>query len=979
MQDNSAQEDYARAAAVMRAGLASASIAAIMTAMMAMPAAAQANDSLETIVVTGTRIQLSGFQAPTPTNIINTADIEKAAQPNIFATVTQLPSLQGSSGVSVNTFSTSSGQQGLSSFSLRGLGTIRTLTLLDGQRVVGANVTGVPDISLFPQILIERIDVVTGGASASYGSDAVGGVVNFITNKRFEGFKANIQGGISTYGDNAGHLIQLAGGKSFLGGRLHVALAGEYDHEDGVPAGGLGESAPNGRKWYRATTFLNTGFTNNGKPQYYVTDHAQSYNYAKYGLVTSGPLTGTAFDANGKPYSFVYGTSNGVATNGYTNGCFNGFCAGGDVSGGVGMGASLASSMRRLNAYGRVAYDVSEDSEIYMTFNVAQVNTANQPYIGSAVTGFTVQCSNPYVPSSVQAACASNNITSFKIGTTNGNFPEGPKVNPSRKQVRFVLGTDGKAEVGGVTWRYDAYLEHGTNVTDIRIQNIVLNSHYAAAANATLLNGQIVCADATARANGCVPFNVLGGTEISEAALDYIMPKNGPYQHTYQSQDVASFAINGEPFSLWAGPVSVAFGGEYRREYYRVTSDPYGNGVTSTNPYTEQYPSDPLVSTNGSAWWAGNYHDGSGKFDVKEAFLETNIPVLDSPEFGAVNVNLAGRYEDYSTAGEAYVWKIGATWETPIPSLRLRAVTSADLRAPNLSELFAAPTTTTLPNYTNPFTNTTLTVLSNTVGNTALAPEKGRNTEVGIVLSRPDWLPGFSASLDYYRIKINGVVQSVDAVNMCYIGVTSFCNASNFYLPTDGSVGYVNNKQFNLAWIFTEGMDIEASYQFGLEDYGLPGRFVARGLATNIFTYQTNTGLPGAITTQSAGSNPGATPHWKVLMIQGWDNDTVSFTLTERWFSDGVYNRAYVECLSGCPASTGNNRTVNRNRMPGMLYVDAGGTYKFSEGWQAYFKIDNLLDRDPVPMPQDNTGLDVNPALYDLVGRMYRIGIRVNL
>jgi outer membrane receptor for ferrienterochelin and colicin len=143
--------------------------------------------------------------------VLSSAAIAKNAQPNVFTTIAQLPSLQGSTGATVGTNSTSSGTQGLSSFSLRGLGTIRTLTLIDGQRVVGANVTGVPDVSLFPQLLIERVDVVTGGASASYGSDAVGGVVNFITKTHFEGFKANVQGGISTYGDDGNYTFQAAG------------------------------------------------------------------------------------------------------------------------------------------------------------------------------------------------------------------------------------------------------------------------------------------------------------------------------------------------------------------------------------------------------------------------------------------------------------------------------------------------------------------------------------------------------------------------------------------------------------------------------------------------------------------------------------------------------------------------------------------------------------------------------------------------
>ncbi len=148
-----------------------------------------ARGALEEIMVTGTRIMRDGYNAPTPTSVISAESVVANAQPNIFTTVAQLPSLQGSTGTQVNTFSTSSGQQGLSSFSLRGLTAIRTLTLLDGQRVVGANVTGVTDVSMFPQLLIDRVDVVNGGASSSYGSDAVGGVVNFVTNTRFEGVK----------------------------------------------------------------------------------------------------------------------------------------------------------------------------------------------------------------------------------------------------------------------------------------------------------------------------------------------------------------------------------------------------------------------------------------------------------------------------------------------------------------------------------------------------------------------------------------------------------------------------------------------------------------------------------------------------------------------------------------------------------------------------------------------------------------------
>lgn len=983
--------------AVLKSSLVSTSLASLIAFLPAAPAAAQTSGTAqpqseiaETVVVSGTRIQATGFSAPTPTTIIGTEQIERSAQPNIFNTIAQLPSLQGSSGTTVNTFSTSSGQQGLSSFSLRGLGTIRTLTLLDGQRVVGANVTGVPDISLFPQLLIERVDVVTGGASASYGSDAVGGVVNFITNKRFEGFKANIQGGITTYGDNAQYLLQAAAGEAFLDGRLHVEVSGEYDHQDGIPAGDFGESAPNGRAWYRASTLLNTGITNSGLPQYNYRDHAQAYAYSKYGLISAGPLQGTAFDVNGNPFAFVYG-SNGVPAkdaSGNVTGCYVGFCVGGDRSGGVGIGASLQSGIKRLDGYTRIGFDVNPDNEIYATFNMARVTTNNQPNPGAQNSGLTLSCSNPYVPASIMAACATNGITSFRYGTDNAMLPN-IHVNTSRRQLRLVLGADGKLNLGGGNWRYDAYYERGEEISDIRVHNILLTPRYRQAIQATVINGQIVCADPTARANGCQPLNIIGAPTPSPSALSYVVPENGPFQHTYQTQDVASLNINGEPFDLWAGPVSFAFGGEYRREYYRVNADPYGDGVTDANPNTSAYPADPVLSAAGSNWYAGNYHDGNGTYDVKEAYIETNIPIFDSASLGKANLNLAGRWTDYSTSGTVYTWKIGGTWDTPLNGVRFRAVTSNDVRAPNLSELFAAPVTTTLPSFTNPFTNppTTLTVLQNAIGNTALQPEIARNTEVGIVLSQPDWAPGFSASLDYYRIKLTKGISSLTAdqiVNFCRAGITQTCSAFNFNPPS--GLPFVNVQQFNLASIFTEGFDIEASYQFGLDDLDVPGRFMVHGLATNVSSFVVDPGIPGTVPIQGAGTNSGgvsastgSTPHWKLLAIESWDNEKFSITLQQRWFSDGVFGRQYVVCTSGCPVSTANNPTLDYNTMRGAFYFDIGGTYNITDQATAYFKIDNLFDRDPTASPQTNTGLDINPALYDVAGRMYRLGVRFSL
>jgi iron complex outermembrane receptor protein len=934
------------------------------------------------IVVTGSRITTSGFNAPTPTTVIGEEQIANNAQPNIFNTIAQLPSLQGSTGASTGTFSTSSGQQGLSSFSLRGLGPIRTLTLLDGQRVVGANVTGVPDISMFPQLLVKRVDVVTGGASASYGSDAVGGVVNFITDTHFEGFKGNILGSITKYGDDETALVQAAYGKSFMDDRLHLVVSGEYDHEGGVGAGDFGTDLAGSRNWYRATTLMNTGQTNNGLPQFNYRDYAQPYQYSRYGLINNGPLQGIAFDQNGAPYRFNYG-SNGVPTGtGAVTNCYRGnsFCEGGDLSGAPGSGASLKSKLERINGYGRIGFDFAPDNEAYVTVNVAQVKTNNQPSPGYGRANLTVQCANPYLPQSVRDQCVTAGITSFGFGSSNASFPD-PQVYTDRKQYRFVAGAKGKFDLGGTDWNYDAYYEHGITISDIRVKDIVLQNRYAAAANAITLNGAIVCADPVARANGCQPINIFGGFTPSASALAYVAPhENGPFQHTKLTQDVASLNFSGNPVDLWAGPLSVAFGAEYRREFYRVNADPYGAGVSDLSPNSPEYPADPLLnSALGSNWAAGNYKNGRGKYEVYEGFIELDMPLFDSQSMGRANLNAAGRGTHYSTSGTVWAWKVGGTWDTPLDGIRLRAVTSRDVRAPNLSELFAAPTVTTLPNFSDPFQGSAVQAFQNTVGNPNLRPEIARNTELGIVLARPSWLPGLSLSFDYYDIKLKGVVSSLSAqqiVQFCFDGNQAFCGGFSLN-NANPSLNYINVQPFNLASWRTSGFDIEASYQWQ-QPMGLPGTFTVRALGTHVRKFIVEAGIAGVDAVDQAGANSGATPDWKWLAVQTYDSGKFSLTVQERWFSDGTFGNQYVVCQSSCPVSTGNHPTIDYNKMKGAFYVDVGATFKFSDRFSLYGKVDNLFDKDPVAMPQTNTGLDINPALYDTLGRIYRAGLRFN-
>ncbi|MDF0489582.1 TonB-dependent receptor [Sphingomonas sp. H39-1-10] len=937
---------------------------------------AQSDSAARDIVVTGSRIATRGFTAPTPTTVISAQDIAQNAQPNIFNTIAQLPSLQGSTGTQVNTFSTSSGQQGLSSFSLRGVGAIRTLTLLDGQRVVGANVTGVPDVSLFPQLLVQRVDVVNGGASASYGSDAVGGVVNFITDTRFTGIKGNLQGGITTYGDNKQILAQLAVGHSFLDGRLHVVASGEYAHDQGVDGGDFGLKMAGGRKWFDQTSMIDRGVLNDGSPQFIIRNNVQSNSFAKYGLITGGPLQGIAFDQSGRPFQFQYG-SNGVPTRlpaGGVNGCYGGFCLGGDLSGNVDVGRSLQSALQRVGGYTRVGFDIAPDNELYATVNVGQVKTNNQPVNGMNRPGLTIQCDNAFLPTAISDACRTANITNFQFGTSNAALGN-TRVYTNRRQYRFVGGAKGRVAVAGSEWSYDIYGEHGTNYTNVDVNNILLTPRFNKAIDAISLGGAIVCRDPVARANGCQPLNVFGGNPSAQS-LKYIMPDNGPYQRTRQTQDVLSLNFSGSPFSTWAGPLSIAFGGEFRHEFYKVTADPYGAGFANT-PANSDYPADPILNASGNGnWYAGTYKNGHGAYSVKEGFIETNVPLADSEALGKANLNGAVRITDYSTSGTVWAWKIGGTWALPIDGLRIRAVTSRDVRAPNLSELFAAPVTQTLPNFFDPYTKTNVLVVQNQIGNTALKPEIARNTTAGITLANPKWLPGLNLSFDWYKIKIDGVISGLsanDIVNFCFQNIlTSTCSAFNLN-PANGQT-FINVQSFNLASIDTEGFDIEASYRWQ-RPLGLPGNFTVRALATHVMKFVTDTGLPGTITIDSAGDNTGNTPNWKWLAVQSYDTDSFSFLLQERWFSNGTYGNKYIVCQAGsCPVSNNNHPTIDNNFYPGRFYMDVGGSYNITKDFTAYFKIDNMFDVDPAPSTIFN-----NPSLYDQLGRTFRLGVRFKM
>ncbi len=436
--------------------------------MLAITGAAFAQESTETVVVSSTRLQNAGFDAPTPTTVVGAADIAKNAQPSVFETVTQLPALQGSTGVSYNTGSTTTGLQGISSLNLRGLGVLRTLTLIDGQRIVGANPNGAVDVSLMPQMLIQRVDVVTGGASASWGSDAVAGVVNFVTEKKFEGFKLNMQAGQTTYGDDQNATVQFAVGTGFLGGKAHIEVAGEYSYTAGVQPGlpvaanqfGTQENI-GGRPWTSQHSILSygtPGATPLGQPQNIYADHVQPAQTYPTAIVLSGPKEGTIFGANGQAAAYAYAgncspVGNGSATGaGGINNAIGGLCVGTGANQGDQTAHqythTLADPLTRGDVYTRLSYDLAPGVEIYGTVNMSTSRTQDIPAQGNSNrTGIPVGCDNAFVAQSglfgvgasyqqsIAACNAAYAASGFTASTTN-QFAAGG-VNPGFSQSAY--------------------------------------------------------------------------------------------------------------------------------------------------------------------------------------------------------------------------------------------------------------------------------------------------------------------------------------------------------------------------------------------------------------------------------------------------------------------------------------------------------------------------------------------------------------
>jgi outer membrane receptor protein involved in Fe transport len=943
----------------------------LSAASLALPLYATAQEStapaddtvIDDVVVTGTRVVRDGYEAPTPVSVVTAEELRSFAAINVADSLNTLPSLAGSVTPAASQTTASTGNSGINALNLRNIGTTRTLVMLNGQRIVASSSNGLVDINNIPQELIKRVEVVTGGASASWGSDAVGGVVNFILDTEYTGLKTSFQAGTTSYGDNTTGRFTLTGGTDFADGRGHFLFSGSLERADPII---YNRRDWNLEGWQAVVNPAYNATTNSGVPQRLVLDQISTANGRIGGIITSGPLRGTAFGEGGDPYRFIYGTP-------YSSGQF---MRGGpmwqeaDIRGKHGS-APLASRMRGMGAFINTSWDLTDDVKVSLMASRNNSKTANWAFSLEDYGSVTIRTGNPFIPATVQAAMTANNLATISLGSMHPDL-DIAVASGDRTVSRVALSLDGKFGDG---WKWNAYYQYGQSKQAYSTPGMWNTAFLAKAYDAVVspTTGQIICrVTLTNPADPCVPYNPMGLNVNSQAAVDYVEGSGITQSRlNYLAQNVASASIDGTPFSLWAGDVSVAAGAEWRKEWM---------GKSSVDQYS-------LLGQ----WWAGNSRPSYGSFDVKEVFVETVVPLAKDMFLArSLDLQAAVRQEDYSTSGSVTAWKLGATWK-PIDDITVRGSLSHDIRAPNLIELYSSGTASA-PFILDPWQPSIpspgygISVLN--VGNPNLKPEKADSWGAGVVF-QPAFLPGFGASVDYWETEIEDAIGTAlteqQIVDNCFGGQTDFCSLIDYAAGPGSRILTVRRAPVNNANARYRGVDYEASYQFAPSF--LPGNFALRFLATNFLQ---NSSVNNGIETEVAGQNSttgggGTVPDWRFTATLGWTLDAWRSSVTARGLSSGTLNNYFVECTTGCPVSTTRAVTINDNSIAGAIYFDTSISrdFEFGSGSKAnvFFNVRNVLDRDPAIAAAFGSFADTlspaNANLYDVLGRVLNAGVRV--
>ena len=932
----------------------------------ATPAAQSDNSTLENVVVTGSRIVRGGFEAPTPVSVVGADRILERAATNIGDLLNELPSFRATATPAAGGLGTGlAGYYGGRQLDLRGLGPVRTLVLVDGKRFVPSTTISTVDTNMIPSSLLERAEVVTGGASAAYGSDAVAGVVNFILNERLAGIRSSLGYDESTHGDDRTTAASLAGGMDVFGGRGHFIASVEYEKSDGVGTCIV-------RAWC-AEGWLNFGNApagTNGLPANNILPNVNPSTISPYGVInpisaaSRGPLAGITFNPDGTPRPFVYGSRVNTL-----------FMVGGEGHGQDGYfeGVPIVTPTERYLAYTHTKFDFTDTlaGRLDLSYGHLIADHQGTEYRNVALK---INRDNPFLPTSsdptlnIPGLMDAGGLTSFSLGK---NFADigNPHLLTTNGVLRAVASL--KGAIAG-SWSWDAYYQFGRNDFETDAGNTVINANLGRAIDSVRnATGQPVCrvnADASAANDDprCVPLNPFG-QQLSAGVIDYVTGTS--VQTDVTTENVVAGNLQGELFSTWAGPLSLAGGLEYRSDKIAGTADPISRVL---------------------GFFSNNAANINGKINVSEGYLETLVPLAKGVPFAqALDLNGAVRRTHYdrsspssSSGVDTTTWKLGLVWQ-PLASLKFRGTRSRDIRAPNVSELFGPNTTGfgILNDPANGGKQTNPVVVSGS--NATLVPEVGDTTTAGFVIqpSVDNWLGRLQMSVDYYDIDLKNAIGNLGAQTIatrCAAGASEFC--SLITRDASNTITQINDVLLNVNEQITRGVDLEIAYRqplarLGNLDLRLLGTYVADLITVDSAGPVNRAGQTGL----RAGTIPGI-PRYTLDGLANWIDGGLTLSLHGRFIAAGLYNAAFLG-----PDEPGYRITLptssNTNHVKSALYVDLIGTYEFGSsplgGLSVYGGVDNIGDVDPPRVPGANgTG---NNVLFDPIGRVWKVGLRYKL
>ena len=971
------------------------SVAAIATPALAQDTASgAAATDLDKVTVTGSRIARTGFVTSSPVTAISAEEIRSSGALNIGELMNKMPQLSPS--YSMGNSTRYIGTAGLGLMDLRGMGPSRTLVLVNGRRHVGASPgSSNVDVNTIPTEWIERVEVITGGASAVYGADAVAGVVNFIMKKSFEGMELRGQTGQASEGGFDRSFVSFTAGNSFADGRGNAAVAMEYSTQGRFNRGdrAIGReylvSVPN-------PNFDSSKPASESNPRTVLSgpggNHAISYG----GTFNIGSFDYRNPNTYGNRYQFNPDGSfrpqryDGVVVS-------NSSCVDCDFAD-LNAVADLQPAFDRFSFNAIANFDLNDSHRLFVEakYSKTESNFYGQPSFDQPIR---IQRDNAYISPELGALMDAAGVSQLQVSRFNVDAGQRGEL-VERQTSRVVAGIEG---FFGDNWSYEASANFGQTTIARQNLNNRINERFHAGLDAVVdANGEIVCrasidpsavnphtglAYSPALMTGCVPFSIMGDGAISPEAAAWFNTTAHNASKLQQTVLSAS-AANSSLFTLPAGDVGVAFGIEHRKEESKENTDALAAlGLTFLN----------AIPSRG------------GEYSVDEVFAETTIPLLaDLPGVNRLALDLAARHSDYSTAGETTAWNVGLDWEI-LSSLRFRGTLAQSVRAPGIGELFNGqsenfatvndPCDVRVTNPNNPSTakdpalraancaalgipadyqvvlnSGTRPGLSG--GNPNLKPEKAKSVSLGFVW-QPEFIEGFGMSMDYWRITLEDAIGAVSAQTMATRCVDNpggidnqFCRSiqragNTTYVDAKGrefdahSIYYWTALNENLAKSRRVGVDLEMDYRFGLAGGDANIRFVGtRMIQSREWAFQD---FPDEFTEYVTYVTD---PRWRSQISAGYKlgQYRASWDMT---YVDGNL-RVTPDSYNSNPGSASpirNGSYTYHNLQLGYTFADSGV--------DVYMGVDNVFDKNP---PRNYFGADLGSAYYDNIGRFIYMG-----